>query len=225
MKFAHCFLFSSLLAFLCAADSGFGAGPAPETITLPQPAQTGKMSVEEALQGRRSVREYQKQPITLSDISQLLWAAQGISGSGRRTAPSAGALYPLEMHAVIGNVTGLSAGVYAYNPRNHELVRIESGDRRIPLGEAALGQRPVKNAAAVIVLAAVYDRTTVKYGERGIRYVHMEAGHAAQNVLLQAQSLGLGSVVIGAFRDEEVKAVAGFSREEAPLYLIPVGRK
>ncbi len=225
MKCSHCLLFFSLLTFLCAVDPGFGAGPAPETITLPQPEKTGRMSVEEALQGRRSIREYQKQPITLSDISQLLWAAQGVSGSGRRTAPSAGALYPLEAHVVIGNVTGLSAGVYPYNPRNHELVRIGSGDRRIPLSEAALGQRPVKNAVAVIVLAAAYTRTTAKYGERGIRYVHMEAGHAAQNVLLQAQSLELGSVVIGAFHDEEVRTVAGFSREEAPLYLIPVGRK
>lgn len=122
-------------------------------------------------------------------------------------------------------MTGVSAGVYAYNPQEHELTRTEAGDKRLPLCQAALGQRWVRDAAAAIVLSAVYERTTINYGERGIRYVHMEAGHAAQNVSLQAVSLDLGTVVIGAFHDEEVKAIVGLSGQETPLYIIPVGRE
>jgi SagB-type dehydrogenase family enzyme len=197
-----------------------------ETIKLPQPMHTGKTSVEKALQERHSIREYRKLPLTLDELSQLLWAAQGISGFGeRRTAPSAGAFYPLEVHVVIGNVIGLSVGIYAYDPQEHELSRIETGDKRHPLCQTALGQSSIKNGAAVIVLSGVYKRTMMKYGERGVRYVHMEAGHAAQNVSLQAVSLGLGTVVIGAFHDEEVRAVLGLSGQEAPLYIIPVGRE
>jgi len=112
MKFSHCFLFSSILTVLLAADPGFGGSPIPETIKMPQPDQTGEASLEKALQERHSVREYRNIPITLSELSQILWAAQGISETGKRTVPSAGALYPLEVYAVVGNVTGLSAGIY-----------------------------------------------------------------------------------------------------------------
>jgi len=226
MKFAHRFLFFPTRTVFFAADPRSGGSPAPETIKLPQPMKTGKTSVEKALQERHSIREYRRIPLTLSELSQLLWAAQGISGFGtRRTAPSAGALYPLEVRVVIGNVTGLSAGVYAYNPHMHEITRIETGDKRLPLHQAALGQTSVKNAAAAIVLSAVYRRTMIKYGERGFRYVNMEAGHAAQNICLQAVSLDLGTVVIGAFHDEEVKAILNLPGQEEPLYIIPVGRE
>jgi len=172
------------------------------------------------------MRQYKNQPVTLSDLSQILWAAQGVSGPGdRRTAPSAGALYPLEVSVVAGNVTGLSAGTYSYDPDQHQLTVIAEGDARRSLSRAALDQSSIKNAAAVLVLCAVYERTTVKYGERGIRYVHMEAGHAAQNVSLQAVALNLGTVVIGAFHDDRVRTVLRLSEQEHPLSLMPIGRK
>jgi len=196
-----------------------------ETIKLPEPLQDGKTSIEKALRERRSVRSFKKGPLTLADVSQLLWAAQGISSPrGLRTAPSAGALYPLEIYLVAGNVDGLPGGVYHYRPVRHELVRMIAGDKRPELCTAALGQSSVRNAAAVIVFAAVYERTTVKYGERGIQYVYMETGHAAQNVALQAVPLNLGTVVIGAFQDAEVRKVLKMSGREQPLYVMPVGR-
>ena len=224
-----CF-FCSFLTFVFSAaallTTNSIANDDREPIKLPSPLVAGKTSVESALNKRRSVRQYKNLPISLPDLSQLLWAAQGISGSGgRRTAPSAGALYPLEVYVVAGKVTGLPAGIYSYNPHKHELRRIAEGDSRTELSKAALGQSPIKTAAAVLVLSALHERTTVKYGERGVRYVHMEAGHAAQNVFLQAVSLDLGTVVIGAFQDEQVRAVLHLPEQEQPLCLMPVGKK
>jgi SagB-type dehydrogenase family enzyme len=197
-----------------------------EIIKLPEPKYDGSIPVEEALLRRRSVRDFKDVPLTISEVSQLVWAAEGITGAGgRRTFPSAGALYPLELYVIAGDVNGLPPGIYKYKTDGHKLLRIEKGDRRSDLRDAALGQSSVKRAPAVIVLSAVYERTTTKYGERGIRYIHMEAGHAAQNVYLQAVSLGLGTVVIGAFRDEEVRRVMKMTDGERPLYLMPVGKK
>jgi len=194
-------------------------------IKLPEPKVDGKVSVEAALLTRRSVREYKNEPLTLADISQLLWAAQGITGRGMfRTAPSAGALYPLEVYVVAGNVTGLPAGIYKYRFESHEIVRVGEGDKRNELASAALGQSCIRSAPAVMVFSAVYARTTGKYGERGVRYVHMEAGHAAQNVGLQAVARNLGTVMIGAFVDRDVKRVVQMPENEEPLYLLPVGR-
>jgi len=196
-----------------------------ETIKLPEPVQDSNISIEEALLKRRSVRSYQESPLTLAEVSQLLWAAQGItSPRGLRTAPSAGALYPLEIYLVAGNVDDLPDGVYNYRPDKHELARVVKGDKRVELCNAALGQTSVRNAAAVIIFSAVRERTTMKYGDRGIKYVHIETGHAAQNVFLQATSLNLGTVVIGAFHDEAVKKVLTMSDMEEPLYIMPVGR-
>jgi SagB-type dehydrogenase family enzyme len=195
-------------------------------IKLSGPKYDNGTSVEEALLKRRSVRDFKDNPVTLSEVSQLIWAAQGITDpGGLRTAPSAGALYPLELYVVAGNVNGLPAGIYKYRPKSHELLGIVKGDRRIDLFNAALGQSPVRRADAVVVLSGVYERTTTKYGERGIRYVYMEAGHAAQNVYLQAVPLGLGTVVIGAFSDEEVKRILKMPDREIPLYIMPVGRR
>ena len=196
------------------------------TIKLPEPKYDSDTSVEEAMLKRRSVRSYKDEPLTISELSQLLWAAQGITDpDGLRTAPSAGALYPLEVYVAVGNVTDLPSGIYKYNPHEHELLIITEGDMRDELSDVALGQASVGNGAAVIVFAAVYERTTIKYGERGIRYVHMEAGHAAQNIYLQAESLNLGIVVAGAFDDNDVKAIMNMKENEQPLYLMPVGRK
>jgi SagB-type dehydrogenase family enzyme len=198
---------------------------AMETIELPLPRKDAGVSIEQVLLRRRSTREFQPGALTLPEVSQLLWAAQGItSREGFRTAPSAGALYPLELFLVVGEVESLSAGVYRYVPRGHRLDLVGKGDLRAPLASAALGQEYVKEGAAVLVFAAVYERTMVKYGERGIRYVHMEVGHAAQNVALQAAAMDLGAVTVGAFDDPAVGKLLSMDRSEQPLYLLPLGR-
>ena len=194
-------------------------------IALPDYVEHHDTSVEEALLARSSVREYLQEPLELSEISQLLYAAQGITRpGGYRTAPSAGALYPLELYVVAGDVNDLPDGIYHYQPDGHELIKTADGDHREALSNAALGQEPVRDAAAVLVISAVPERTTVKYGERGIRYIHMEVGSVAQNVYLQAVPLNLGTVFIGAFYDEEVSQVLKLGNEEIPLCLLPVGR-
>jgi SagB-type dehydrogenase family enzyme len=194
-------------------------------IRLPAAFHRGAVSLEQTLSTRRSVREYSDQPLTLAQISQLLWAAQGMTHPGGfRTAPSAGALYPLAIYLIAGKVGGLEAGIYQYVPHRHALAVKALGEKRSALSQAALQQRAVSQAPATILLAAVYARTTGRYGERGKRYVHMEAGHVAQNVALQAVSLGLGAVFIGAFQDDLVQQAAGLPAPQAPLYLIPIGR-
>jgi SagB-type dehydrogenase family enzyme len=195
-------------------------------VKLPEPERDGEVSLEQSLLGRRSVRSYTKQPLTQAEVSQLLWAAQGITDdAGHRTAPSAGATYPLELYIVAGNVEELGAGIYHYLPAGHELVYISGGDIRSDLYDATLSQSAVKDGAISIVITAIYERTTERYGERGIRYVHIEAGHATQNLCLQATALGLGVVTIGAFEDERVSEVLDLPENENPLYVIPVGRK
>ena len=196
-----------------------------EIIQLPRPHYDSRSFVESALLERRSIRTFSDEPVTLAEISQLLWAAQGVTHRrGFRTAPSAGALYPLEIYIVAGQVTGLAAGIYRYKPNLHELSKIVEGEKRADLCRAALNQSAVKKAPVVILICAVYRRTTVKYGQRGIRYVHMEVGHSAQNICLQAVSLGLGTVPIGAFRDDQVKKILHCQADEEPLYLMPVGK-
>jgi SagB-type dehydrogenase family enzyme len=197
-----------------------------ESIQLPKITISGDQFLQQLLHQRRSVRDFQDVSISLSNIGQLLWAAQGITNSrGYRTAPSAGALYPLELYVVTGQVKDISPGIYHYDPNNHRLIKVDSGDRRKKLARAAYGQASVSDAATVVVFAAVYERTTFKYGERGVRYVHIETGHAAQNLHLQAESLGLGTVVVGAFNDDKVKAVLQLPDNVQPLILMPVGKK
>ena len=199
--------------------------PSAEIIPLPPPRRDGGTTVERALQQRRSRREFRKASLSIQDISQLLWSAQGITDEqGLRTAPSAGALYPLEVYVVVGTVEKLPAGIYKYRPRTHQLTRISKEDKRSELASAALDQGYVENNATVLVFSAVENRTTGKYGRRGIRYIHMEAGHAAQNVFLQAVSLGLGTVTVGAFDDEDVRKIMEMPQGEHPLYLMPVGK-
>jgi SagB-type dehydrogenase family enzyme len=194
-------------------------------IALPAPIYKSETSIEEALKWRRSIREFKGESITLQQISQLLWAAQGItSANGFRTAPSAGALYPLEIYLVSGNVTSLPAGVYHYSPVNHALELFIMGDKRRDLCRAAQKQVSVEQGAADIVIAANYKKTTVKYGSRGKRYVDMEAGHVAENVSLQLVSLRLGTVTIGAFDDSAVKSVLNLPHGEEPLYIMPIGK-
>jgi SagB-type dehydrogenase family enzyme len=178
------------------------------------------MSLEEALARRRSVREFTRETLTERELSQLLWAAQGIThAEGLRTAPSAGALYPLELYVAS------AGGFYRYEPRRHRLVRLSDRDLRAAMRRAALDQEAVTQAPTVFVFAAVYERTSRKYGvARAARYVHMEVGHAAQNLLLEAAALGLGGVPIGAFDDEALHKALGLPADHRPLYLVPVGR-
>ena len=194
-------------------------------IPLPKPVATGVLSVESALHSRRSVRNFSPQSLTLAEVAQLLWAAQGVTGpGGTRTAPSAGALDPLELYLVTGNVSALTKGVYRYQPIGHSLILVADGDQRAALAAAAPGQDWVNEAAAVIVVAAAHERTTRKYGQRGVRYVHIEAGHAAQNIHLQAVARNLGTAVVGAFDDDKVKKIVNLSSDEEPLCLLPIGR-
>ena len=197
-----------------------------ESIKLPQACFEGRISIEQALLRRRSVRNYSSTPLKINEISQILWAAQGLTGASRyRTAPSAGALYPLEVFLSSGNVSELDSGIYRYNPSRHEIAMTLSGDKRPDLCRAGLNQSSLRRAPAVVIFCAIFERVTGHYGQRGIRYVYMEAGHAIQNACLQAIGLGLGSVIIGAFNDDDVRHILGLSPDEQPLLLLPVGRK
>lgn len=193
-------------------------------VLLPAPDTAGRMTVEAALEQRRSVRSYARDSLTLAEAGQVLWAAQGKTATwGGRTAPSAGATYPMELYLVAGRVEGLAPGVYQYVVDRHALKLVKSGDVRHTLAGACLGQTMVEAAALDLVLACEYKRTTGRYGERGRMYVHMEAGHIGQNVHLQCEALGLGTVMVGAFLDAAVKRVLGTSLE--PLYVMPIGRR
>jgi len=194
-------------------------------IPLPRPQATGLLSVEEALVQRRSVREYRSEALTLAEVGQLLWAAQGITRpGGYRTAPSAGATYPLELLLAAGNVHDLSPGLYRYHNREHALLAVLEGDLRGKLAAAALGQSFVKNSPASLIITAIYERTTARYGQRGIRYVHMEVGYASENIHLQAAALGLCTVAVGAFDDDRVHQLLNLPANERPLLIMPVGK-
>ncbi len=197
------------------ADS---SGVVPE-VSLPAPATVGSMSVEEALAKRRSVRQFAAKDLTIEQIGQLAWAAQGITDPSRglRTAPSAGATYPLELYVVKAD------GLFHYLPKGHKLERLSPEDLRPGLSGTALDQGSVRQAAVDFVITAVYARTRARYGDRAERYVHMEVGHAAENLHLQAVALGLASVPVGAFDDEAVARVLSLPADQAPLYIIPVG--
>jgi SagB-type dehydrogenase family enzyme len=195
-------------------------------VMLPDPSVKGEHSLEQLLSKRRSIRDYPDKALSLPELGQLLWSAQGITHSrGFRTAPSAGALYPLELYVVAGQVENLAHGIYHYQPHQHQLQKISDTDVRKKIAKAALSQTWVKNAAAVIVFTADYDRTTIKYGNRGERYVHIEVGHAAQNLFLQSEALNLATVVVGAFHDNEVNNILGIPGYLKPLLLMPIGRK
>ena len=204
----------------------------PLTYILPSPRTTGSVSVEQALANRRSHRRFLNRELSAEQLSQLLWAAYGITQpmphqpglrGGLRTTPSAGALFPLEIYVVVGNIRGIEPGVYRYDSREHKIIRVIDSDIRNELSRAALGQTMVRDAPVTIVYTAVFSRMTRRYGERGRQYVWIEVGHSAQNVYLQAEALGLGTVAIGAFTDRRVSELLLLPREEEPLYLLPVG--
>jgi SagB-type dehydrogenase family enzyme len=198
-----------------------------ENISLPKPRLKGPISLEETIKERRSIRNFASKPLNISQLAQICWAAQGITEEGgfKRAAPSAGALYPLELYLVIReeSIEGLKAGVYRYRPRAHSLEIYSEGDKRNRVARACLYQMFIAEAPLIMIITANYERTTWKYGERGIRYVHLEAGHAAQNVCLEAVALELGTVTIGAFRDKEVSKVLDLPENLSPLYVMPIG--
>jgi SagB-type dehydrogenase family enzyme len=195
-------------------------GSKMENIKLPAPKYDGSVSVEKALLERRSIRTYKDEPLTLADVSQILWAAQGITDpkTGHRTAPSARALYLLEVYLIPGNVTGLPMGIYKYQPQGHELVKVAEGDFKSKLFQE-VGQAPIKNAPAVLVFSGMSERST------NSNWMYLEAGHAAQNVYLEAVSLKLGTVVMAGFKDEDVRKALNLSPKEQPIYIMPIGKK
>jgi SagB-type dehydrogenase family enzyme len=212
-----------MLAASCAAQATTPAetptGTSSQATPLPPARTDGPLSLETCLRQRRSIRSFTEEALSLDEIGQLLWAAQGITDErGLRAAPSAGALYPLEVYGVTRE------GVFHYDPGQHAIIARVDEDLRQSLSQAALGQEAIAEAPLIVVITAVYERTEGKYGsQRGPRYVHLEAGHVAQNVLLEAVALGLGAVPIGAFDDLRVQGVLGLPPEHLPLYLIPVG--
>ena len=207
----------------CAAGAPPGATPR-HALALPPARLGGDLRLAQLLEQRRSVRDFAAEPLTLAQVGQLLWAAQGITASGGlRTAPSAGGLYPLEAYVVAGHVEGVRAGIYRYDPHGRRLVLVRTGDQRRALASAAVRQTWLAGAPATVVLAADYARTSVKYGGRAGRYVHIEAGAAAENLFLQAEDLGLGTVVVGSFDDREIAGILQLPGNVAPLLLMPVG--
>lgn len=215
-------LLSVLLVVLPAGGMGESG-----IVLLPKPKSEGSVSVEEALASRRTRRDFQPKPLSLEELAQLLWAAQGITGSDRflRAAPSAGALYPLDCYAVVGkaSVNGLDAGAYRYLPSKHGLAQITSGDLREAVAQASLRQMWMADAPVSLVLTAEYARIEGKYGSRGRRYALIEVGHAGQNIFLQAEALGLSAGIVGAFDDARLTRVLQLPSGHEPLIVMPVG--
>ncbi len=196
---------------------------------LPKPRFDGRVSVEKAIKDRRTVRSFSPKPLEAEHLSQLLWAAQGITGGlgSKRAAPSAGALYPMDVYAVVGkdSVGGVEPGVYHYDPKPHSVSALMGGDRREALAKASLSQMWMARAPVNLVVTAEYERITGKYGRRGIQYAMIEAGHIGQNIFLQAVALGLGAGIVGAFNDAELVKALSLPHRRQPLLAMPVGRK
>jgi SagB-type dehydrogenase family enzyme len=217
-----------LLPFILAM-SLLGVRTGHASILLPKPSFDGKVSVEKAIKDRRTIRNFKDRILFLAHLSQLLWAAQGITDTAesKRAAPSGGALYPLDIYIVIGEngVEKIDAGVYHYLPKEHSISLISKGDRRKEISLASLSQMWMAKAPIIFIITAEYKRITGKYGERGIRYALIEVGYVGQNLFLQAEGLGLGAGIVGAFNDLEVSRVVGLPPKHEPLLLMPVGYK
>lgn len=194
---------------------------------LPEPRFNGQMSVEKAIMERRTERSFSSKTLTLEQLSQILWAAQGITEKGgfKRAAPSAGALYPMDVFVVVGkgSIDGMGQGIYHYEPRTHSLSLIAEGDHRDELARSSLSQFWMAKAPVNVVICAEYRRITGKYGERGERYAVIESGHIAQNIFLQCQAVGLHAGLVGAFTDAEVRRVLSIEPGLEPLLIMPVG--
>jgi len=204
------------------------AGQGAAAVQLPPPSHKGAVSVAEALKARRTVRHFASRPLALAQVGQILWAADGLSDPrGLRTAPSAGATYPLELYLVVGErgVTNLAPGVYRYLVSEHALSPTVKGDLRAPVARASLHQSWMAEAPVMVIIAAEYRRCTARYGERGVMYTHMESGHVSQNVFLMAETLGLGAGIVGAFEDKGLAQALKLPQDQVPLLVMPVGYK
>jgi SagB-type dehydrogenase family enzyme len=190
------------------------------TVKLPPPKLDGSVSVEKALAQRRSIRTYKDEPLSLAQVSQILWAAQGITDpeSGKRTAPSPMASYLLEIYLISGNVSGLPQGMYRYQPEGHELAAITKGDVKTKLLQAA-GQAPIGKAPAALIITGDSERS------RAPELMYLEAGHVGQNVYLQAVTLELGTVVMAGFKPDEVGKALNIPQAEKVIYIMPLGKK
>ncbi len=202
--------------------------PNARRIDLPAAEAPGAFSLDQALRERRSVRRFSGRAVTVRQLSYLLWACTGVrereGGFEFRTAPSAGALYPIETYLVVNNVSDLEQGLYHYAIAGHQLEKLAGGDYRRQIAAAALGQSMCAEAAVVFVWSAIFGRTCCKYGQRGYRYVYLDAGHIAANLALAAVALGLGSCQIGALYDDRVNAVFGLDgTAESVVYMSVVG--
>jgi SagB-type dehydrogenase family enzyme len=199
------------------------------SIALPKPSLDGKVSLEKAIRERRTIRDFRERPLSIQQLSQLLWAGQGITDptTGKRAAPSGGALYPLDIYILVGEngIEAMEAGVYHYSPKEHSISITLKGDHRKEVSWASLSQMWMAKAPVIFMITAEYKRITGKYGERGIRYALIEVGHAGQNLFLQAEAVGLGAGIVGAFNDLEVSKVAGLPPKHEPLLIVPVGYK
>jgi SagB-type dehydrogenase family enzyme len=203
-------------------------GQAAEAIKLPPPVKTGGMPLVEALRVRRTVRRFASRPLDLGQISQLLWGADGTSDPrGLRTSPSAGATYPLDLYLVVGErgVADLAAGVYHYQVAAHALTPVAPGDARAAVARASLHQSWMTQAPVMVVITGEYRRCTARYGERGVRYTHMEVGNVSQNLFLAAEAQGLGAGIVGAFEDKALAQAMKLPPAHEPLLVMPVGYK
>jgi SagB-type dehydrogenase family enzyme len=230
MRIFNIFLIFAVITLFGCGNSFSQKGPSKggDVIQLPVPKHEGGISVERAIFRRRSIRSFTGDTLTLQEVSQLLWAAGGKTVDGitgpTRAYPSAGATYPLEIYLVAGNVKDLGPGIYRYSWRGNSITLVRKGDLRSELMKASYGQRMIGQAPVTIVITALYARTTSRYGERGrIRYVSMDAGHLGQNVHLQTESMGLGTVMVGAFNDNAVANVIK-SGKDIPVYIMPIGK-
>ncbi len=222
-KWIGMILFLFVVAGLLEIKNGYAS------ISLPKPSSDGKVSLEKAIKERRTTRDFRERTLSLNHLSQLLWAAQGITDPtlGRRAAPSGGALYPLDIYILVGEngVEKMEAGIYHYLPEEHSVSMILKGDRRGEISSASLSQMWMAKAPVIFIITAEYKRITGKYGERGIRYALIEVGHVGENLFLQAEALGLGAGIVGAFNDLEVSKVAGLPSKHEPVLIMPVGYK
>ena len=218
MRNVGMYTLAALVSVVCLAA---GEVSRAATVDLPEPRLKSEVSLEETLLKRRSVREFADEKLSLEEIGQLLWAAQGITEPerGLRTAPSAGATYPLEIYVVTPD------GFYQYVPQGHTLETRSTEDLRATLSKAVGGQKSVAEAGADVVITAVFERTAKKYRGHATRYVHLEAGHVAQNILLQAVALGLSAVPVGGGDGKRIIEALSIPSDHTPVYLVPVGRK
>ena len=231
-KIANYLMAFFLMPFLSNKEAMAGkvadkTGRKEPQMNLPKPNLKGDISVEAAIKHRRTVRSYLSKSLTLEQLSQIFWASQGITDDRgyKRSAPSAGALYPMDIYAVVGDdgVEGLRSGIYYYDPHKHAATLISEGDFRKDVARTALSQMWMARAPLNLVITSEYSRITRKYGTRGERYAMIEAGHIGQNIFLQAEALGLRAGIVGAFHDSDVIRVMKIKRSHEPLLILPVG--